>query len=56
MTLYIKKCFLHQGRPHHSDGISSYLLSKVKRCQARLALWWGTTLETLVMFILERFL
>ncbi len=36
---------------NHSDSTTSRLFSKVMHCQARLVLRWGTTLESLVLFV-----
>ena len=49
-TLYIKEVNLDQERPYHNDSTASRLLSEVKHCRARLVLWWGTTLESMVLF------
>jgi hypothetical protein len=49
-TLYIKEVNCDEERPYHNDSTASHLLSEVKHCRARLVLWWGTTLECMVLF------
>jgi hypothetical protein len=41
-----------QERPYHDDCNAPRLLSEAKYCRARLALRWGTTLESRVLFLL----
>ena len=44
-----------QERPYNHDSTASSLLSEVKHDLARLVLRWGTTLESLVLFLLSNF-
>ncbi|KAL7446144.1 hypothetical protein ACHAXH_008837 [Discostella pseudostelligera] len=47
----VHSCRSEQERPYHCDSTASRLLSEVKHSRARLVLRWGTTLESLVLFL-----